>query len=79
MRVPRIFVVCVCLALVLTCRVCSLDSSPDTAAQGNDSLSEWWKKTYQDLVIGFAQIGAESEWRTASTEDHSSRKRNGWE
>ncbi|CAG0975431.1 ABC transporter periplasmic-binding protein YtfQ [Anaerolineae bacterium] len=25
------------------------------------------KKTYQDLVVGFAQIGAESEWRTADT------------
>jgi simple sugar transport system substrate-binding protein len=24
-------------------------------------------KTYQDLVVGFAQIGAESEWRTANT------------
>ena len=25
------------------------------------------RKTYQDLVVGFAQIGAESEWRTANT------------
>ena len=25
------------------------------------------KKTYQDLVVGFSQIGAESEWRTADT------------
>lgn len=25
------------------------------------------KKTYRDLVVGFAQIGAESEWRTANT------------
>jgi ABC-type sugar transport system substrate-binding protein len=24
-------------------------------------------KTYEDLVVGFAQIGAESEWRTAET------------
>lgn len=24
-------------------------------------------KTYEDLVVGFAQIGAESEWRTANT------------
>jgi galactofuranose transport system substrate-binding protein len=24
-------------------------------------------KTYQDLVVGFSQIGAESEWRTANT------------
>jgi ABC-type sugar transport system substrate-binding protein len=25
------------------------------------------KKTYKDLVVGYAQIGAESEWRTANT------------
>lgn len=25
------------------------------------------KKTYEDLVVGYAQIGAESEWRTANT------------
>jgi galactofuranose transport system substrate-binding protein len=25
------------------------------------------KKTYQELVVGYAQIGAESEWRTANT------------
>jgi galactofuranose transport system substrate-binding protein len=25
------------------------------------------KKTYQDLIVGFAQLGAESEWRTANT------------
>jgi simple sugar transport system substrate-binding protein len=25
------------------------------------------KKSYKDLVVGFAQIGAESEWRTANT------------
>ncbi len=46
---------------------CSLDSSPNTAAQGDDGFSAGGKKSYQDLVIGFAQIGAESEWRTANT------------
>src|SRR3989304_4907167 len=25
-------------------------------------------KTYEDLVVGFAQIGAESEWRSANTQ-----------
>jgi simple sugar transport system substrate-binding protein len=25
------------------------------------------KKTYKDLVVGYAQLGAESEWRTANT------------
>ncbi len=26
------------------------------------------KKTYQDIVVGFAQLGAESEWRVANTD-----------
>lgn len=26
------------------------------------------KKTYQDLVVGFSQLGAESEWRTGNSE-----------
>ncbi|HRW49059.1 MAG: hypothetical protein KDD77_03685, partial [Caldilineaceae bacterium] len=25
-------------------------------------------KTFEDLVVGYAQIGAESEWRTANTQ-----------
>ncbi len=25
------------------------------------------RKTYQDLIVGYAQLGAESEWRTANT------------
>jgi len=25
------------------------------------------KKTYQDMIVGYAQLGAESEWRTANT------------
>ncbi len=33
--------------------------SPTTPARSN--------KTYQDLVVGYAQLGAESEWRTANT------------
>lgn len=31
----------------------------------NPSAQE--KKTYQDLIVGYAQIGAESEWRSANT------------
>ena len=37
------------------------DSAPQEIAQSNGP------KTYQTLVVGFSQIGAESEWRTANT------------
>ena len=40
----------------------------DGAPHANDGApSPKPKKTYQDLVVGFSQIGAESEWRTADT------------
>jgi simple sugar transport system substrate-binding protein len=37
----------------------SIVSLPDSAAEG--------KKTYADLIVGYAQLGAESEWRAANT------------
>jgi galactofuranose transport system substrate-binding protein len=42
----------------------SIPSTPGTTV-GSSSKP---LKTYQDLVVGFAQIGAESEWRTADTD-----------
>jgi len=51
----------IALALVLSLVGCAPASTtqPTTAPAG--------QKTYGDLVVGFAQIGAESEWRTAET------------
>ena len=37
------------------------------AAPTREFISEKPTKGYEDLVVGFAQIGAESEWRTANT------------
>jgi ABC-type sugar transport system substrate-binding protein len=45
------------LASVLVACGAATSATPPTQA----------KKTYKDLVVGFAQIGAESEWRTANT------------
>jgi simple sugar transport system substrate-binding protein len=39
----------------------SLDARPPSTPSGKT------KKTFQDLIVGYAQIGAESEWRTANT------------
>lgn len=38
--------------------------SEPASTQGNDAQAA---KTMSDLVVGYAQIGAESEWRTANT------------
>ena len=37
-------------------------TQPATTAPGAKQL-----KTYQDIIVGFAQVGAESEWREANT------------
>jgi ABC-type sugar transport system substrate-binding protein len=42
--------------------------APEAAAPADDAAAEAASElTYEDLVVGYAQIGAESEWRTANT------------
>jgi ABC-type sugar transport system substrate-binding protein len=57
--------------IILTMFVVSVGCAQPPAAAGAQQLGPTPavkpKKTYQDLVVGFAQIGAESEWRTADT------------
>lgn len=40
----------------------------DDLAENFEAEFESDEKTYQSLVVGFAQIGAESEWRTGNTD-----------
>ncbi len=46
------------------CGTTTASELPKATAQGTPADG---KKGYHDLVVGFAQIGAESEWRTANT------------
>lgn len=52
--------ICLALLLLAACSpsASSLPVSTETAAK---------KKNYNNLVVGFAQVGAESEWRTGNT------------
>jgi len=54
-------------ALVIGATGCNAHGAATTIAGTTGMSSDKPKKTYQDLVVGFAQIGAESEWRTADT------------
>jgi galactofuranose transport system substrate-binding protein len=66
MKISRILLVLP--VLLLTMQGCTPHPSiPSTPATMTSSSSRPLK-TYQDLVVGFAQIGAESEWRTADTD-----------
>ena len=58
----------VVLILILTVAGCkqTLAASPDQNPTA--TAVEKPKKTYKDLIVGYAQLGAESEWRSANTD-----------
>ncbi len=49
------------ISLVTSC-------TPGTTTESTASETVDGKKTYQNMVVGYSQIGAESEWRTGNTE-----------
>jgi ABC-type sugar transport system substrate-binding protein len=58
------FVMLVSMILLVACEVFPPQEAPESTLQASQAGD---KKTYRDLVVGFSQIGAESEWRTANT------------
>ena len=60
MNIRRLCAITLALALLMLLAACgAATSAPAGTAKA--------PKTYKDLVIGYAQIGAESEWRSANT------------
>ncbi len=57
------------LSLILICSLvaCSQASSTISPNTSKTTQTAKAKKTYKDLVVGFSQVGAESEWRTGNT------------
>lgn len=65
--ISQLLLTTLALALTLTSVGCTPSavvspSQPVTAVPGVKA-----KKTYKDLIVGYAQLGAESEWRSANT------------
>lgn len=59
-----------CRCAIVLAVLCMLPACGGSAPSASESATTAFgakQKTYQDLVVGFAQIGAESEWRTANT------------
>jgi ABC-type sugar transport system substrate-binding protein len=52
------------LILIILVSSCGPATASEPALQTEGTQG---KKTYKDLVVGFSQIGAESEWRTGNT------------
>ena len=52
---------------IFTLAACAPSPPPESAELATQKMASPTKKTYEDLIVGYAQIGAESEWRTANT------------
>jgi ABC-type sugar transport system substrate-binding protein len=63
----RLLSLLVALAVFVTMAACGAQSIPEPSESTLVGEQVEDKKDYSDLVVGFAQIGAESEWRTGNT------------
>jgi galactofuranose transport system substrate-binding protein len=68
MRAYRIMAVFIVLAAIMGSTSCNQRPLMSIDVLVPIATSVDAKKTYEDLIIGYAQIGAESEWRTANTD-----------
>lgn len=67
MRISRILLfltICTAVIVPLGCAQQPYTSLPYTSDSGLDPGAE---KKYENLIVGYAQLGAESEWRAANT------------
>src|SRR5512136_178489 len=68
MRINRNWLaLAVVLALLLTVAGCTPTLAASPGLNPTPPAGEKPKKTYKDLIVGYAQLGAESEWRSANT------------
>ncbi len=67
MKISRVLLSTVVLALLLAAGGCGQPLPTSPAQQATTAPDAKPKKTYKDLIVGYVQLGAESEWRSANT------------
>lgn len=67
MRTSRILLFFVLLASILGPLACSPFSVSSITSPLESASASEQEKAYEDLIVGYAQLGAESEWRAANT------------
>lgn len=67
MKISQVLLGVMVLAALSTAVGCGQQLRAAPAQPSTTSPGIKPKKTYQDLVVGYAQVGAESEWRTGNT------------
>lgn len=68
-KFPRLFIYLLSVLIILGVFLTACVSEPDSALPEPTLPSEQGnhKKSYDELVVGYSQVGAESEWRTGNT------------
>lgn len=54
-------------ASILGSAACAAQPDPFSTLHSNPGLDADFGKKYEDMIVGYAQLGAESEWRAANT------------
>jgi galactofuranose transport system substrate-binding protein len=67
MRISRSLLATVVLTMLLALAGCSQNRPAAPAQETTTTPDTKSRKTYKDLIVGYAQLGAESEWRSANT------------
>jgi len=67
MKISRILLLFAIFASLLGPAACSQQPTLSSSPPIGSDLESKPEKTYNDLIIGYAQLGAESEWRVANT------------
>jgi galactofuranose transport system substrate-binding protein len=67
MKVSHVLSLLVILIVFLEPMGCAQDARFVITPQAASAIQDKPKKTYADIIVGFAQLGAESEWRVANT------------
>jgi ABC-type sugar transport system substrate-binding protein len=67
MKFARVLLSIVVITLLIAASGCGLSiaAAPDQPAATESGVRQ--KKTYKDLIVGYVQLGDESEWRSANT------------
>jgi ABC-type sugar transport system substrate-binding protein len=67
MKNSRVLISIVFLAVLSTAAGCGQSLAAAPAQSATPAPGAKTKKTYQDLIVGYVQLGDESEWRSANT------------
>lgn len=67
MKVLPVLLTALALLSSVTLAACQSPTPASPTVEAAASPAAKPKKTYKDLIVGYAQLGAESEWRTANT------------